>query len=73
MTQFETVNVEKNFALIRAVSAEKLPLPMREQIGDAERVYTVEDSEGRPLAVTSEYHMAKIFAKQNDLESVSEH
>lgn len=73
MSGMEAATPQSKWVLIKPVATAALPEAVQAKLGGLEWVYAVEDEDGRPLALTSEYHLAKIFAKQNDFETKSVH
>lgn len=58
---------------VRSVQAEDLPEGVREQVGDAEKLYAVHNEDGERLALVRDRRLAFALARQNDLSPVTVH
>ncbi|MBT0958163.1 DUF1150 family protein [Alphaproteobacteria bacterium KMM 3653] len=70
---FAPETTEKPIVYIRQVSASDLPEDIRNQIGKAEGIYAVHDTEGQRLAFVRERPLAFALARQNDMTPVPVH
>ena len=64
---------ERRIAYVRPVNVDELPKDIRDQAGDAKKLYAVHDENGAPLAIVAERRLAFALAKENDLAPVHVH
>jgi hypothetical protein len=58
---------------VRPVSVADLPVEIRQQVGGAEKVYSVHSEDGERLALVRDRKLAFALARQNDMAPVSAH
>ncbi len=63
----------REIVYVRTVAVSELPQDMREQAGDAQRVYALHNENGDRLALVGNRDLAFAVARQNDLAPVSVH
>lgn len=58
---------------VRPVASEDLPDQVRDQLGEAEVVYSVHNADGERLALVGDRKLAFVLARQHDFAPVSVH
>ena len=73
-TKFEFGQEASNgIVYVRPVAAVDLPKGVREQVGEAETVYSVHSEAGEQLALVKDRKLAFALARQNSFAPVSVH
>ncbi len=58
---------------VREVHVEDLPDEVREQVGDAQVIWSVHGADGRQLALVADRKLAFMLAREHDFTPVSVH
>ena len=58
---------------VREVHVEDLPDEVREQVGDAQVIWSVHGADGRQLALVADRKLAFLLAREHDFTPVSVH
>jgi hypothetical protein len=71
---FETLPAaERQIVYVREVLVSDLPDALREEIGDAETVFSIHRPDGARVALVKDRALAFTLARQNDLAPVNVH